>query len=1155
MQLRELALVTAVCLAAAASTPAAETKPAAAPVAAAAKPSPASTITGKVSGADGKPVAGAIVRAIPMAPRAQGGFLRGGARPDVPKAVVAKTDAAGAFKLEGLGAGPHALRAEAAGLAPAYAADVPVGASLNLRLKAGLPVVGRVLDLLSQKPIAGATVTAIERDAARFGRDAAHVATTADNGTFKVADCAPGVVTLEAIAPAKARAQLDHVVVKTAPPGEEPSFDANTIFLQPGGRIAGRAVGADGKPLSDVIVTAIASDGNLMSMLREGRLAQRTDVNGRFSFDGIPAGNKYTLRATKDGFAADEDGPIAVEAGTDRGDVELKLDGGASLAFRLLTADDLPVKDVDIRLQPQGGGRRRGGAFSGAASEVDNSKIVPQGDGKFLVKALEPGTFDLTLAPPEFADVTKEGLKLKNGETVDLGTLRVKESKSISGNVTDSNGQPVAGASISALWFDGTIGHSREVKSGAAGHYKLAGLSDQPVSNLWVRAEGYAEASREGAAPGDNAVDFVLARTGSIVGRVVLMGGGIPAAYRAQTFPEAKEGQERAGMIRIVRNRAEQDKIFSDPTGNFRLDNVDPGNVTLTVLSEGRAPARKAGLMIVSEQVLDVGTLTLDDGKTLRGRVVAAKDDAPIAGATVTLSQPQGFGRMMGNELPAGAAITSLDGHFEIPGLEVRTYAINAGQPEYSPNSGRVEIPSDGDPEEFVIHLSKGGTVTGLVRDAAKQPIPNASVLLLNPGRGEGPQTASAGVDGRYTFEKITPGEYTIIRAPTGGGPLMLFGGMKQVAVREGETTVYDLDEASKINLTGRVLKGGQPVPNAILFFTTPNPDGEAADLRQSRTDADGRYQIGLDKAGSYAVVVSAGGGGFMGGGRSATPVEVPDQPNPVVDIPLKAAAITGQVVNAEGKAVSGAVVSAAEAGSGGGSHGGSQDRTDPDGSFSIGGVSPGTYKLVVVASGYRNAEVPSVVVRDENDSPSVEVRLESGRTARGRVVDASGAGIAGAMVMAAPSGTLPSGRDALPATTDVNGGFVLTVPADGPIDVTAVAAGFPPARANGIVPLDGSDIALRAPRGAQLRVTVLSAEGKPAAGARVVCRPVPAYLGSDYLTFLNSVPPSGTDGVAVVGSLAPGSYELVVSLDAKRTTRAVIVAEGAAGAETVLLP
>jgi hypothetical protein len=170
-------------------------------------------------------------------------------------------------------------------------------------------------------------------------------------------------------------------------------------------------------------------------------------------------------------------------------------------------------------------------------------------------------------------------------------------------------------------------------------------------------------------------------------------------------------------------------------------------------------------------------------------------------------------------------------------------------------------------------------------------------------------------------------------------------------------------------------------------------------------------------------------------------------------------------------------------------------------------------------------------------------------------VVDAAGAGISGAMVMAAPTGTLPAGREALPATSDVNGGFVLTVPTDGPIDVTAVAAGFPAARVSGVLPEDGSEIALRAPRGGPIKLTVLTPDGRPAVGARIVCRAVPAFLGSDFVTFLNPIPPTGADGIAVAGALAPGSYELTVSLDKKRATQAINVLEGAETAQVITLP
>jgi len=378
---------------------------------------------------------------------------------------------------------------------------------------------------------------------------------------------------------------------------------------------------------------------------------------------------------------------------------------------------------------------------------------------------------------------------------------------------------------------------------------------------------------------------------------------------------------------------------------------------------------------------------------------------------------------------------------------------------------------------------------------------------------------------------------------------------MKQVVVREGETTVHDLDDDAKINLSGRVLKGGQPVGNAMLFFSAGDGGGAPTDIKQSRTDAEGHYQIGLDAAGVYSVVVASGGAMF-GGRQSGVPIQVPDQPNPVVDVTVKSAGISGRVMNGEGKPVSGAIVSvkATTPAAGGQGHGlgGMQDQTEPDGTFLIEGLDPGTYGLTVAASGYRSADVPPVTVANESDVPTVEVRLEPGRTVRGRVLDANGAGIAGAMVMTAPSGTAPSGRGALPTTTDVNGTFLITAPADGPIDLTAVAQGFPPARATAVQPQDGVDVVLRAPRAGRVRLTVVDANGSLVSSAKVTCKAVPDYLGSG---FADQRLTTGTDGVIVVGSLAPGAYELTVTAGPKHTTVAATLAEGAEVAQMVTLP
>jgi protocatechuate 3,4-dioxygenase beta subunit len=397
-----------------------------------------------------------------------------------------------------------------------------------------------------------------------------------------------------------------------------------------------------------------------------------------------------------------------------------------------------------------------------------------------------------------------------------------------------------------------------------------------------------------------------------------------------------------------------------------------------------------------------------------------------------------------------------------------------------------------------------------------------------------------------------------VLRAPAAGGPLVLFGGMKQIEVREGETTVHDLDEASKITVAGRVTKGGQPVTNAMILFTSGGDrEGPPSDLKQSRTDGDGHYQIGLDTAGTYNVVVSSMGG-MMGGGRSAVQVQVPDQPSVVVDVTLKSAGISGHVVNADGKPVSGAIVSVTASGASAGSdmrHGGMQAQAEPDGSFLVDGLTPGTYGVSAAASGYRNANVPPVTIANDNDVPTVDIRLEPGRTVRGRVLDANGNGIAGAMVVTAPSGSLPSGRDVLPATADVNGTFVITAPADGPIDLTAMAAGFPPARAVSVQPEDGVDVVLRAPRPGHAKVKVIDAKGNPIAGARVDCRAVPDYLGAGYLSFIDRTPPTGGDGATNLTSLGPGSYELNVSLGSKSATQPLTLAEGGDSVTTVTLP
>jgi len=1125
----------------------------------AAKPAPlpapkakAGTVSGVVTGPDGKPLPNAVVR-VAVVPKETGARFRPGPAP--PKPSTAKTAADGTFKIEGLPEGSIAVRVEAPGLAPASADKVPSGASLTLKLKPGVPVVGRVLDLKTQRPVAGATVRALEKAGIPFGREAAHTGTTAEDGTFKIADCAPGLVQLEAIAPARARARIEDALAR-APRAEETLDPAvHTLYLQPGGKLSGRVTGPDGKPLEGATVVAAAAEGNLFAMFREGGNGETTDASGRYAFEGLPAGVRYNVTARKAGLTDGDAGPIAIEPGSERQDLDIKLESGAVITFRLVTVEDVPVVETDVRVDPsrERRGRGRGGMRMGMGmgmGMVSPEQIVPGAEGKFTVKNLEPGTFDVTLSPVDGADIVKEGVSLKNGETVDLGTLRVKESKSISGRITDANGEPVAGASIGSFWMEGGKGRMREARSRADGRYKLAGLGDEPMGDVWVNAEGFAPFRADGLVPGDTAADFTLERAGIVSGRVLLPEGAAPVAFRVEAHAEAKAGDERSGMRVVVGNRGQEPKqVFSDPQGNFRLENVPPGIVTIEARADGYAPSRKSGVEVRADYVADAGTLTLSPGRTVRGRVVAAKDEIPVAGATVSLARSQGFGRI-GNEDQEGLAVTGVDGAFSIGGLESRTYTVAATQPDFSPNNGRVEVPSDTDVDDFVIKLSKGGTLTGAVRDAQKQPVSGATVLVTKIPMAGAPQTVSTGPDGRYTVEKMAPGDYVVMRQNL-GGPVMLMSGIKQATVREGETTVFDIDEASKINLTGRVLKSGQPVPNAMLFFSKGG-GGAAVDMRTGSSDTAGRYQVGLDEPGTYRVGVSAGG--TFARGMSAINVEVPDQPAPVVDITMRAAGIVGRVTGADGKPVANAMINARATGdtapgSGGGRMGGS---TTGDGTYAIENLPAGAYEVTVQASGYRSPEPSTVSIASDSDRPAVDFQLERGRSFRGQVVDPQGNGIAGAYVVAASAGSDGGGQR---TSTDVNGTFVMTAPGDGAIDVTAIAQGFAAARLVGVTPSEDEALRIQTPRGGRVRVTALGANGAPVPGASVRCSAKPGFLGSDYAAMFSGSLSTGSDGAISVGPLAPGSYEIAVSSGAKRQTQSINVTEGGEAVVSVVLP
>ena len=123
------------------------------------------------------------------------------------------------------------------------------------------------------------------------------------------------------------------------------------IILSPGGRIAGVVVDAAGSPIDDAQVWISPLDQRDMRSFRrsDGRSAM-TDEAGAFDLDGTAAPMRYRLSVRKEGFANGVHGPIELDPGSDLSDFTIVLTEGATIAVRLIDADQKPVSEIALRL-------------------------------------------------------------------------------------------------------------------------------------------------------------------------------------------------------------------------------------------------------------------------------------------------------------------------------------------------------------------------------------------------------------------------------------------------------------------------------------------------------------------------------------------------------------------------------------------------------------------------------------------------------------------------------------------------------------------------------------------------------------------------------------------------------------------------------------
>ncbi|HUQ05810.1 MAG TPA: sigma-70 family RNA polymerase sigma factor [Kofleriaceae bacterium] len=709
---------------------------------------------------------------------------------DAAPPMIVETESDGSFVFDGLIARDYRVEATAGEkyAGPARLRLTEKAEPLTLRLKTGGILEVVVTDRDGGKAIAGADVE-LRAPLAWSGKTGADgVATLRGVGPT----WGPLAVSAKGFAPASVLAQTT---------GDPKSPDRIAVSLGKGAAFAGTVVDEAGKPVGGARVTAalVTEPFPVIDPRRDGVV---TDDDGAFAFPALASGT-YRMSATDATHAAATSAPITVDGVNARKGLQLVMTAGGVVRGTVTDGNGTPVAAADVRVVTRGyvEWRPRRQAFSDA-------------DGRFSIAGLPRRGVEIVAWHPTGSSAIAQADLTATAEHEVKLVLDV--TGAITGTIVDPEGEPVGDAQVIAKPLaTGNVGDReswtvrgvQEAVSDAGGAFRFAGL---PAGSYKITAArpGASENVLWGsdgvvAKPGDAPLRLTVSDDGGVTGKVVLADGKTPSVF----------------AIEILGGAAPVPMASKD--GSFTVD-APAGNVRVHISGPGFL-AKEVPATVEAGKVADLGTITLEAGRSVSGRVLDA-NGAPVAGAKVAggaLLTGGGTELYIETEsIMARSTETDADGRYVMNGFGPHRITLLAGKDGVG-RSQSIGIARGPDSATVDLVLQPVGGIDGkVVRDG--QPLAD-TVVIANPvGATSSNFFVVTGPDGTFALDALAGGEYFIYPMMGGGGSRPKDMAMRWLTITPGKRESLTIDASpgpGKLTVTVNHDKGAPVVMAQVVVF------------------------------------------------------------------------------------------------------------------------------------------------------------------------------------------------------------------------------------------------------------------------------------------------------------------------------------------------